>query len=212
MNMFNLMQRATHCALIAGLAFGAASAIANPVLTFEGGGPFQAGDTVNVQVVVADLPATQVVAAYDLDVTYDSGLLSFFDVFFSLQLGDSSALPWPGAIESKAGPHTALGLVDFASTSLLGDDDLYALQLGGPVTLATLQFTAKSAGDTSSLTFANLGLDVLGGTFNEVIGRSNEVLIGQVPEPASFGLAAIALAGMLTPGALRRRRRRGAEA
>jgi hypothetical protein len=87
---------------------------------------------------------------------------------------------------------------------------LYALQLGGPVTLATLQFTANSDGDTSSLTFANWGRDVLAGTFNDVKGRNNEVIISQVPEPASFGLAAIALAGMLTPGALRRRR--GAEA
>jgi hypothetical protein len=210
MIMFNLKQWATTCALIAGLGFGAASAIANPVIQFEGGGPFLAGDTVNVNVVVDNLPATQIVAAYDLDVTYNSGLLRFFDVFFSLQLGDSSSLPLPEAIESKTGPHTALGLVDFASTSLLGDDDLYALQLGGPVTLATLQFTANSDGDTSSLTFANWGRDVLAGTFNDVKGRNNEVIISQVPEPASFGLAAIALAGMLTPGALRRRR--GAEA
>jgi hypothetical protein len=101
-------------------------------------------------------------------------------------------------------------LVDFASTSLLGDDDLFALQHGGPVTLAMLQFTANADGDISSLTFANWGRDVLAGTFNDVQGRNNEVFVGQVPEPASFGLAAIALAGMLTPGAFRRRR--GAEA
>jgi hypothetical protein len=210
MNMFDLKQWATTCALIVGLGFGAASAIANPVIKFEGGAPFLTGDTVNVTVVVDNLPATQIVAAYDLDVTYNSGLLNFLDVFFSLQLGDGSASPLPEAIESKTGPHTALGLVDFASTSLLGDDDLYARQLGGPVTLATLQFTAISNGDTRSLTFANWGRDVFAGTFNDVVGRNSEVIIGQVPEPASFGLAAIALVGMLAPGALRRRR--GAEA
>jgi hypothetical protein len=95
--------------------------------------------------------------------------------------------------------------VDFASISLLGDDQLLALQNGGPVTLATLEFTGD---DPSSLAFANWGMS--NNVTNDVKGLDNRVIIpgGSVPEPATYMLVTLALAGVLFSSTLRRGRGR----
>lgn len=187
--MFKLQQVASVAAAVAGLAFGIAPATAAPTIYF--GTPVVGATTVGVDVVVGNL-GNEIVSAYDLDVTYDVGALTFANLTFSLNLGDSSLF------EALEGVVDTAGLVDFFSVSLLSDDDLFALQGGGPVTLATIEFTGS---DASSLAFANWG------DFNDVKGRRNQVIIpGNVPEPATYALIALGLVGSMVPGAVRRRR------
>jgi hypothetical protein len=174
----------TKLAILAALS-GSLSMLAAPAsaaaMLFSGGGAFTAGQNVSVDVFVSNL-GPQIVSAYDLDVKYDGAMLSFFDVFFDLNLGVPSEV-----IEVEDG--TVSGLLDFAAVSLLSDSDLDVLQ-GDSVRLATMQFTALTDGNTDSLEFVNWG------PFNDVKGRNNEIIIGQVPEPASFGLLALALLGL----------------
>ncbi|MBI5256833.1 MAG: PEP-CTERM sorting domain-containing protein [Burkholderiales bacterium] len=182
---------ASATALLGGLMLTAGPASAAATIYFTGGGAFTAGSSVSVDVMVGNLPAGEAVTAFDIDVGYDGTMLSFFDVFFDVQLGDSLL---GEAIEGATG--SSPGLVDLFSLSLLTDAELVALQAGGPVHLASLQFTALTDGDTSGMSFMNWG------PFNDVKGVGNKILIGQVPEPASFGLAALALLGL---GLTRRR-------
>jgi hypothetical protein len=176
---------ASAIALLGGLIAAAGPASAAATIYFTGGGAFSAGNSVSVDVMVGNLPAGQAVTAYDIDVGYNAAVLSFFDVFFDVQLGDSAL---GEAIQGANG--SVSGVLDLFSLSLLPDADLVALQAGGPVHLASLQFTALADGDTSDMSFMNWG------PFNDVKGVGNQVLIGQVPEPASFGLAALALLGL----------------
>jgi hypothetical protein len=190
MIMFKLQQVASVAAAVVGLAIATVPATAAPTIYF--GAPVIGATTVNVDVVVGNL-GTEIVSAYDLDVTYDTNALTFANLAFSLNLGDSSLF------QALEGFVDTTGLVDFFSVSLMSDDDLFALQAGGPVTLATIEFTGS---DASSLAFANWG------DFNDVKGRRNQVIIpgGNIPEPATYALIGLGLVGSLLPGAVRRRR------
>jgi hypothetical protein len=182
MKMFKLTQMASVAAAVAGLAFGIAPATAAPTIGFTAPTP---GGTVDV--VVSDL-AGDIVAAYDLDVAFNSIALTFTSLTFGASLGDELL-----SEVINSGPFDLGGLIDFAAVSLLTDAELGVLQGGGPVTLATLTFAGA---DFSSLAFVNWG------PFNDVKGAGNRVIIGQVPEPATFGLVGMAL---LAAGFARRR-------
>lgn len=188
--MFKFKQLAAAAALLAGLG----SAWAAPVVSVVGGGSFLAGQAVTVDVVVDGLPVGGIVSAYDLDLTFDAALLDFGSANLSSALGD----PALGEV-IQDGALAAPGLVDLWAVSLLSDAELAALQPGGPVTLAQIEFTALADGDTSGLAFTNWG------PFNDVKGANNEIIIGQVPEPASLALVGIALAGIAGSAAQRRR-------
>lgn len=186
--MFKLKQMAGVAALVAGIGFGMAPAMASPMISFV----VVAG---GVDVVVDNLGGN-IVAAYDLDVSFDTSVLTFSSLTFGSGLGDEAFLE---VINDLLQPVVG-GLVDFAAVSLLSDSDLLTLQGGSSVTLATLQFAGS---DFSSLAFANWGTGL---PTNDVKGAGNQVIIGQVPEPASLALVGIAMAGMLTAPALRRRK------
>ncbi len=188
--MFKFKQLAAAAALLAGLG----SAWAAPVVSVVGGGSFLAGQAVMVDVVVDGLPVGGIVSAYDLDLAFDAALLDFGSANLSSALGD----PALGEV-IQDGALAAPGLVDLWAVSLLSDAELAALQLGGPVTLAQIEFTALADGDASGLAFTNWG------PFNDVKGANNEIIIGQVPEPASLALVGIALAGIAGSAAQRRR-------
>ncbi|MDO9313161.1 MAG: PEP-CTERM sorting domain-containing protein [Burkholderiaceae bacterium] len=187
--MFKLKQMARVAALVAGMAFGMAPAMAAPTISFVSG-------VGGIDVVVSNLGG-DIVAAYDLDVSFDTGALTFSSLTFGSGLGDEASFEVINDLQPVGG-----GLLDFAAVSLLSDLDLLALQGGDSVILATLQFVGT---DFSSLAFVNWGTGL---PTNDVKGAGNQVIIGQsqVPEPASLALVGIAMAGMLTVPMLRRRK------
>ena len=137
---------------------------------------FNSGDSVSVGLLVTGLDP-EIVSAYDLDVSYDASILNANNVLFSTALGG------PGdALENF---NKLPGVVNLASVSLLSDADLSTLQ-GSSVTLATIQFTALSTGDTSSLAYSAWDLK----------GAGNKEL-QVVPLPAAVWLFGSGMAGLL---------------
>lgn len=159
------------------------------------------GDSFSVDVVVSGLGG-EIVSAYDLDIVFDTSVLSADSVSPSSALGDAAAF------EAIYASSLLPGIVDVAGVSLLSDATLLALQGGDVVTLATLGFTKIGAGSSS--------LDFVFDAVNDVKGSRAQILslavapgsIGPgavVPEP---GAAVTFGAGLLVTGwALRGRRR-----
>lgn len=161
----------------------------------------QVGDLFGIDVVVSDLPSTDVVSAYDLDIAFDESLLAFSSLTFGTGLGlppFGFATPLPG------------GILQASQVSLLFDSELLALQ-GGSLTLFTIEFEALASG-TSFLSFLR-GTDDIKGIESDVpfIPSILDVaaLPGQVEvvesaaEPATGGLLALAFLAII--GRCRRR-------
>jgi hypothetical protein len=152
------------------------------------------GDSVGIDVVVSDLGA-DLVAAFDLDVLYDSSVLQATNVVFGVHLGD------PGLFEAFTDFNLATsGLVDFAELSLLDAAQLAALQTGS-FALATLQFDVVGLG-ASTLAYrfdANNQLYAPTAEALEVVAHDGSV-VGVVPEPTAALLFAVgfALVGLHT--------------
>jgi hypothetical protein len=153
------------------------------------------GASVSVDVVVSGLESgglDEIVAAFDLDVSYDPLVVAATGVSFGGDLGG------PGEVLTAFDLGTA-GLVDLAALSLLSDATLQGLQ-GDAVTLATLEFSALALGTSPLEILAALpfGVDVKGLenvilSFETVGAGSIEVV---VPEPATLALVATGLVGL----------------
>lgn len=165
------------------LAFPASSTL---LLSLSPNSPYtvNVGDTLNVDVNISGL-GSQIVSAYDLDVGFDATLLNATGVSFGTWLGDAALFEvFENALLDNSG-----GLVDFAAVSLLGDGDLATLQgpASGSFTLATMSFTAISAGTAS--------LDFLWGPGNDIKGARNQQIY-PAPEPATAMLIGIGIVAL----------------
>lgn len=163
------------------------------------------GETITVDVFASNLQG-EIVSAYDLDVVYDSLILTATDVVFGIGLGNSLLLEVFEDFDLSAP-----GLVDLAQLSLLPDDMLFGMQGGDEILLATLFFETLRPGETT--------LDFVFDAFNDVktfdaailpvSGVAGQVTVEgpvAVPEPPSWAL--------LLPGLcllLARRRRSAAD-
>ncbi len=114
------------------------AASAMPFLEFNPTAPFSVSPgTILVDVNVSGLDG-EIVSAYDLDVSYDTNVLSFNNVGFDTLLGDEFFFE---VLNSDTGLNSAPGLIDFAAISLLSDAELEALQAPNEsIRLVTLEF------------------------------------------------------------------------
>ena len=105
--------------------------------------------------VVATPESGEIVAAYDLDLSYDPSIITATGVTFGTNLG--------GPLDSFTDFSLSSGFVNFAEVSLVSDSDLASLQTS-PFTLASISFSADAVG-MSQLSFINYstgGKDIKG--------------------------------------------------
>jgi hypothetical protein len=172
-------------ALAAGTSAGAVSLGLTP------SGPVAPGGAVAIGIVIADLgdgvPPT--LAAFDLDVSFDPGVLAFVSVDFGAELGTPGvdALVTSGLL---AGP----ARVDLATSWLLPNAMLDAQQPSSFV-LATLHFIALAPG-TSLLDFTQAVLaNTAGGPGgNAITAELSGASATVVPEPGPLALIALGMA------------------
>lgn len=186
-----------------GAGLCALAASANPVVSFTPSTQHaNLGDTVRVEVSISGLGA-EVLSAFDLNFLWNGALMgstrSIDAVSAQLQLGGGDMLASAWTIDTVDPGNWGL-----RASSLLFDAPLAAAQADAFV-LATFTFSADTDGVTSFALGTDpdfernfVGLDYQ--TLNVSVGSAC-VAIGtgqcQVPEPSSYALAALAMAGLM---------------
>ncbi len=161
------------------------------------------GDLFSVDLVISNLGGEEV-GSFDIDLTYNSTILSGQSITLGNGLGDpGNPLETFPVAASFAG-----GVADISEISFLDESTLQGLQ-GSSFTLATLSFQG-SANGLSPLTItqsvvANGDLNTQSLTVNLETGAIQVGDLAPVPEPTTLLLVGTGTA----LAALRRRRRRG---
>lgn len=200
--------------LVMGTILSATPASAAIVVSFSPSSQHvNVGDVVTVDVNISGLGG-EILSAYDVNVLFNSTVLGGFQSISmnSAEFGGLPDLYFSGSFDT--GNNGSIG------GSLLLDDDLAAIQTDDTFTFLTFGFTALLDG-VSSLTFGPdpdfernvVGRDflTLDASFGSACIAVGSGVCNTVPEPASYSLFGLALAGAFLPGALRRlRQARGA--
>lgn len=165
------------------------------------------GDTITIDIRISGL-GSEILSAFDLDVLFDAGLASGgLATLVDAEFGGPDA----GFDVDDSTP----GVLKTVGYSLLDDDTLAATQTDGAFTFLRLSWTADADGALFLKFGANPDFqrNVVGRDFQSLDASFNGacVAIGsgscnQIPEPASYGLAALALLACGASGSLRRRR------
>jgi hypothetical protein len=195
-----------------GIALGACVAAlpaSAAVITFSpSAAHVNVGDTINVDVNISGL-GPEILSAFDVDLLFNDAVLSNFAV-------THAAIPHMGGIGSSYfDTNFGAGRTEVMDGSLLLDADL--LGQADAFTILTFSFQALADGESllafgPDLDFERnfVGLNALSLTMD--IGSAcisvgtGTCEVAPLPEPASLALVGMALAGMLVPLALRRRR------
>jgi hypothetical protein len=165
------------------LAFASAASASSIVLT---GNPAAQIKTLGQQATVTIDSSTGFVGDFDLNISWDSAIVSLFDIDYGTQLGG------PG--NSLQNPFVfGGGTVNASEISLLSAAALMALQPGQTATLLTLVFNTLAVGTTAvNIAVVALG-DEIGLPHDQlaVVPASITVIDGgpaPVPEPGSMML------------------------
>lgn len=212
------MKLKSFAAALALAAAGLSSAQAAPLLSIQ---PIQqnvaVGGVVTVNIIISGLTGiNEIVSGFDLNVSYDTGLLTWSIIDLTPGV---DALGGIGNVSLEFDGDASDGKIGGKVTSSLSDNDLDALQ-GDSFTLMSLSLV----GLTDGVTFLNFGADPLlerlvtgrrlqngmGGVLEldysgACIAVGDAVCPARVPEPASYGLAALALLGCGIASSRRRR-------
>lgn len=152
------------------------------------------GSQLTVNVVVDGLGSGQLVGGFDLDIVFNTSILSATGVVFGTALGLDGVDQFSNVILSA-------GRIDFAAISLLSGLDLLALQVGA-FSIAQLTFDALAPG------FTDIRFDLLtapGLLFSDQFGNSLPVAVGSegrvtvtaaggtIPAPGSLSLVLLSL-------------------
>jgi hypothetical protein len=157
------------------------------------------GDAFAVDVIVSGLSsASEIVSAFDLDVTYNPSILTATGVIFNTLLGD------PALFEADNGTVLTSGRIDFWALSFLSDAELVLLQPDS-FSLATFSFQALGAGTTALLFDPNTppGIDVKGllaGRLDLDVSAASVTVAAQpnsVPEPSTIWMCLLGLGGLM---------------
>ncbi len=162
------------------------------------------GAVATVDVLVSGL-AGEIVSAYDLDILYDSSIVAATGVVFTTSLGDEFLFEVLNDFDVSIP-----GVVDLAQLSFLLDAELFAIQGGDSVVLASIVFEAIGVGSTA--------LDFVLDDVNDIKGRLGEILpidpmaglirvqgLGPaIPEPSAATLFLVGAA--ISAASVRRRR------
>jgi hypothetical protein len=196
-------------ASLLGLALAAPPAGAISIALLPSAVSAAVGGTVDLAVVVSGLDtSSSSLGSYDLDLTFDSSLLTFA----SLDFGDALSDVLDPSSSIQIGPFVGGGVIDFAEVSLLSHSELQTIQsaLGDPLTIATLHFTVSAEGTSSvAISQALAAGGSTGGALpvTSLAGaRVTGVAAGAVPEPGAAALFALGLLAVLQRGARRRTR------
>jgi hypothetical protein len=203
-------------AVACGAGLCALAASANPVVSFTPSTQHaNLGDIVTVDVSISGLGA-EVLSAFDLNFLWNGALMgkAFRSIDATsaqdqLQGGVPAAVTW--AIDS-----TALGDWGLQASSLLSDADLAAAQ-DNAFLLASFNFSADADGVTTfglgadadlqrnfvGLDFQSLTVDIGSACVAIGSGQCN------IPEPSSYALVGLAMAGLMFSRGARRTTRRG---
>lgn len=152
------------------------------------------GGSYSWDIIVSDLGVGGIVAAYDLDILYNTAILLPTTVDFGLWLGNATQQIVPGTFEVYQGSAVQPGgVIDIAALSMWSDLDLQARQssAGGSIILATLNFNALTDGATS--------LGFSWGPGQDIKGAGNTPIYppAAVPEPGTILLLGSGLAALL---------------
>jgi hypothetical protein len=152
------------------------------------------GSSFSVDLVIAGLGAAGApsVGAFDVDVAFDPGFLSFGGASFGAALGSI-----PG--DALTSVLSSAGLVDLAELSLLLPPQLDALQPADSFALATLSFNVlpSSLGATALSFGSSLISDAFGRALVvESATGASVALAPAIPEPSAFLVFAVGLAAL----------------